>query len=61
MALFNITIEKVIIENRESDLKELLETINEKLGQLLEDPNGEMKKEILKKLSKAIRDINSTV
>lgn len=58
MALFNkITIEKVIIKID----SEILERIEKKLDEFLEDPKGEKKKEIFDKLSAAIDDIKSTV
>lgn len=55
MALFNI--EKVIIQSDSETLKR----IEKKLDELLEDPNGEKKKEIFDKLSAAIDDIKKTV
>lgn len=57
MALFNITIEKVIVKQDDELLKQILS----KIDQLLEDPNGNKKQEILDKLNKAVEDIKQTV
>lgn len=57
MALFNITIEKVIVKQDD----ELLKQIIEKLDQLLEDPDGRKKQAILDKLNNATEDIKSTL
>lgn len=57
MALFHITIEKVVVKNDDELLKQILS----KIDQLLEDPNGNKKQEILDKLNKAVEDIKQTV
>jgi hypothetical protein len=61
MALFHITIEKVIVRNDDSEVKELLQAINKKLDGVLEDPSGEQKQKLFDKLVKIIADVKSTV
>lgn len=54
MALFHITIEKVIVKHDDVLLKEILEKLNELT-------NDNTKQEIIDKLDKAISDIKSTI
>lgn len=57
MALFHITIEKVVVKES-SEIKDLLEQI---LCLLKQSPDEEIKQEIADKLDKAIADIKSTI
>lgn len=54
MALFHITIEKVIVKYDDVLLKEILDKLNELT-------NEGKKQEIIDKLNKAISDIQSTI
>ena len=57
MALFQITIEKLIIQCDD----EKLDLILKKLDELSEDPKGELKQEIFDKLTAIKKDIEETV
>lgn len=59
MALFHITIEKVIVQDDDRDIKRILNMILKKLECTEEDER--LKQEIMAKLNKAIADIKSTV
>lgn len=58
MALFNITIEKVIIQSDNTEELKKLDTI---IALLTEDADGKVKQEIMDKLNATIEDIKSTV
>jgi hypothetical protein len=58
MALFNITIEKVIIQSDNTEELKKLDTI---IALLTDDADGKVKQEIMDKLNSAIEDIKSTV
>ncbi len=63
MALFNITIEKVVVKDND-EVKKLLCAINEKLDIIIGagSPGDEQtKKEIMDKLNKTIDDVKSTI
>jgi hypothetical protein len=61
MALFNITIEKVVVRD-DGEIKKLLETIIKKIDAITDGENSEaLRQEISDKLDKAIQDIKSTV
>lgn len=61
MALFHITIEKVVVKE-DDDVKKLLCEINKKLDRLLGDTDDdEIKQQMMDKLNSAIEDIKSTI
>lgn len=66
MALFNITIEKVVVKDND-EVKKLLCAINEKLDIIIgagspgDDQDDQAKKEIMDKMNKTIDDIKSTI
>lgn len=57
MALFHITIEKVVVKSND----ELLEAILCKLNELPCNDDEKLKQEIMNKLNKLIVDVKSTV